>query len=591
MTHGHFMVRETIYACLRCKVLGPDGKKHTYKTVWRQPELQTLLLPNTAIGYDVMCFIGRQRYLAHRQRGEIQHELAEQYGITLSTGEISNLQKIFTVYLKALHEAKAGPLRTRMEGNGGYALHIDSTCETGRGTIFVAYCGWHEWVLGAWKIPTERADAMLPKLRGIETRFGAPRAIMRDLGRPVTEVAVALVGGREIPILACHLHFLKDIGKDLLTPAHDKLRELFREHKVRARLASHARKLGRAIGNNVNRTHDIINAWLDAERHQPLPTGVNGLAIVRALTQWVLDFAADGDDHGFPFDRPMLDLYERCHRALRAAESLLVHASKDKAVVRALSGLHAILVIVRSQVPQFEGTASIVASRALLFDELRDTIRIMPKQVQGAATTDKAPPVTELRDVELALKAFERSLRKRRPNRGPAEDTREAIDIILTHIERHGPNLWGHVLCDPDGTKRVVARTNVILEQFFGRDKRGERRRSGRKNLAHDLEQMPAEGFLAKNLEKQDYLDVVCGGSLDNLPSAFAALDAVDRSQALPIRMQSAEQSAGIDIVSSALPKTDRKLVRMSAWQERVETEANSRAPLCQAATRRGSQP
>jgi len=587
LAHGHFIVCETIYACPRCKVLEPDCKKYAHKSVRRQPGLQTLLLPNTAVGYDVMCFIGRRRYLTRCQRVEIQRELAEQYAVALSTGEISNLEKSFTVYLRALHEARAVPIRAGMAQSGGYALHIDATCETGRGTIFVAYCGWREWVLGAWKIPTERCDAILPKLRAIEARFGAPRAIMRDLGRAVTEAAVALVGAREIPILACHLHFLKDIGKDLLTPGHDKLRDLFRQHKVRTRLASHARKLGRAIGSDVGKVHELIDAWLDAERHRQLLSGASGLAVVRALTQWVLDFAADGDGDHFPFDRPMLDLYERCQRALRTVESLLVHSSNDKAVVRALTGLHAILVTVRSQVPQFEGTARILASRARLFDELRETLRITPKRERGAAA-DQAQQTSELRDVEAALKELERSLRKRRPERGPAQDMREAIDIILTHIDRHGSNLWGHVLTGPDGTKRVVARTNVILERFFGLSKRCERRRSGRKNLAHDLEQLPAEAFLATNLEKQDYLDIVCGGSLDNLPRTFAELDAADRSNALPVRMRSAEKNAAADTVSSSLPKSDRNLVRKPAWQERVNAEARSRAPLRQAAKQTG---
>lgn len=588
LAHGHFVVCETIYACLRCKVLAADGKKYRHKTVKRQTELQTILLPDTTIGYDVMCFIGCQRYNAHRQRSEIQRDLTEQYGIMLSTGEISNLERSFTVYLRVLHEAKAEPIMARMAAGGGYALHIDATCETGRGTIFVAYCGWHEWVLGAWKIPTERADAMLPKLQGVEARFGAPRAIMRDLGRAVTEVALVLVGGREILILACHLHFLKDIGKDLLTPGHDALRELFRRHKVRTRLASHARKLGRAIGNDIGKTHELIGTWLDAERHQPLPGGVSGLAIVRALTQWVLDFAADGAGGGFPFERPMLDLYERCHRALRAVEALLVRPSEDKAVARALTSLHATLATVRSQVPQFEGNARTVASRARLFDELRETLRITPKQEHGVAA-DQAQQVGELRDIEVALKALKDSLQKRRPERGPAQDMRDAIDVILTHIERHGPNLWGHVLTEPDGSKRLIARTNVILERFFGLSKRCERRRSGRKNLAHDLEQLPAEAFLARNLEKQDYLDVVCDGSLDNLPSAFAALDAADRSQALPVRIRFTSKDAGADTVSSSLPKADRKLLRKPAWQERVQAEAKSRAPLRQTADRRAS--
>lgn len=586
LAHGHFVVCETIYACPTCKVTGPDDKKCKYLSVQRQPELTALLMPNSSVGYDVMCFIGRERYLKHRQRQEIQGDLHRQYNIDLSTGEVSNLERSFTVYLRTLHEAKAGPLKAVIDLGGGYVLHFDATCETGRGTLFVAYCGWRRWVLGAWKIPTERADAILPKLKGIEGRFGAPRAIMRDLGHAGAEAAEDLIGEREIRNLECHMHFLKDIGKDLLSPAHDKLRELFRQQKVRARLTSHARKLGRAIGTDIGKAQEMVNAWLQDERHQALPEGANGLAIVRALVQWVLDCAADGPGKGFPFDRPMLYLHNRCHRVLRAVESLLQHPSTDKVTNRALASLHTILIPVRSQVPQFAGLARTLESRAQLFDELRDVLKL--KETPGPGSPDPGAKMIEQRDVEAALTAFEKSLRKRRPDRGPAQDRRDAIDTILKHLDRHGPYLSGHTIKLPDGTTRLVDRTNVILEQLFGLEKRRERRRSGRKNLTQDLEQMPAEAFLALNLEKQDYLDVVCGGNIENLPAAFAALDAGHHSQALPVRLKALPAKEGADIVSSSLPKPDRDLVRTQAWGDRVLAEAQSRAPLRQAAPKRG---
>jgi hypothetical protein len=585
LAHGHFVVRETIYACPTCKVLGPDGKTHRHLSVRRQNELEALLVPGGSVGYDVLSLVGRRRFLDRYQRQEIQDELARQHGIALSTGELSKLERSFTVYLRALHDAKAEPLRLALDGGGGYALHIDATCETGRGTLFVAYCGWSTWVLGAWKIPTERSDAMLPRLRTIEARFGAPRSVMRDLGRAVTEAADALVEARAIPVFACHLHFLKDIGKDLLTPAHDELRGLFRRHKVLTRLAAHARKLGRDIGAHIGRVRGMVEEWLKGERHRALPSGASGLAVVRALAQWILDHGADGEGGRFPFDRPMLDLYERCQKALRAVEALLQNVSRDRAVRRALVSLHTILLPVRSDVP-FAAWVRIAQMRASLFDELRGALRL--KEKPEPSVGDQSRQLGELRDVEAALTALETSLRMRLPTRGPAQDTRAAIGIILKHLERHGRHLWGHALPLPDGKIRLADRTNAQLEQLFGLQKRGERRRSGRKNLTHDFEQMPADGLLALNLEKQDYLDVVCGGKIENLPAAFAALDAGKRRRSLPIRLGAEPAKDAADVVSSSLPKADRDVVRNSAWTARVQVEARSRAPRRQDARKRG---
>jgi hypothetical protein len=63
------------------------------------------------------------------------------------------------------------------------------------------------------------------------------------------------------------------------------------------------------------------------------------------------------------------------------------------------------------------------------------------------------------------------SLKKRRPERGPAQDIPEAIDIILKHIDVHGANLWGHAIRLPEragGGVRLVVRTNFPAEHFLG---------------------------------------------------------------------------------------------------------------------------
>jgi hypothetical protein len=110
------------------------------------------------------------------------------------------------------------------------------------------------WVLGAWKIPTERADAILPRLRETTFRFGLPCAIVRDLGRAMTEAAETLVKDLElrIPVLACHLHFLGDVGKDLLEEGHDRLRVVFRQVNLRSQLRTLARDPGRNLGQDID---------------------------------------------------------------------------------------------------------------------------------------------------------------------------------------------------------------------------------------------------------------------------------------------------------------------------------------------------
>jgi len=585
LAHGPFQVRETVFACAAgCTRPGPDGQRGR-AVIKRQTSVAQLLLPCSTVGYDVMTFVGLQRFVHYRQRQEIRAELEHTYGITLASGEVSDLARRFLVYLEALHQARGAELRKALESDGGWPLHIDATGEDGQGTLLVAFAGWRGWALGAWKISTERAEAILPKLRGVEARFGAPCAVMRDLGKAVIEAARDFVGKRKIPVLGCHLHFAKDIGKDLLRDGHDALRDLFRRFKVLPHLRSLARELGRGLGANIERGRRDVMDWLaGADERFLMPEGQAGLAVVRALGQWVLDYADDGTDAGFPFDRPYFDLYRRCLRVCRAAESLLRKPWKDRSVHRSLDRLHALVEPVRSELP-FQWPARTLETRGRLFDELRETLRLKPKPspIPPPAPVGAQEQRDEIRDVQKAVEAFQASLQKRRPERGPAQDMRKAIDLILKHLQRHGPSLWGHVIALPPelgGGIRLVERTNVILESFFHEIKHGERRRSGRKILTQDFEHLPAAAVLARNLTQPDYVTLLCG-TLDDLPHSFAQLDAADRDRSLPARLHATALAHGdpVEIVSSSLPNADRHLVRLDTMRERVLAEARTRAP------------
>lgn len=575
LAHGEFVVKETAYICAKdCRA---DGSV----VVKRPSGLAEILPPRGIFGYDVMTFVGLQRFNHNHQRLEIKTMLSEQHGINLSTGEISNLMRRYLVYVAALHDGHAPDIRKVLTvDDGGYALHIDATCETGRGTLFVAYAGKRGWVLGAWKIGTERADAVLPKLKRVDALFGAPSAIVRDLSKALIEAALVFAGDREIAILACHQHFLKDVGKGLLKKPHDQLRDLVRRFKILARLRSLVRSLGRRIGKEMDAAREDVKAWLVPTDDIVLPEGEAGLAVVRAVAQWIIDYPADGKDTGFPFDRPYLDLYHRGQRALRAVESLMRRPSADTNVGRALRDLHRILSPVRSEVP-FSRLARTLETRGALFDELRAALRLTEKAYghpDKPRTSEQQ--IAELRDVEAALAALRQSLLEGRPERGPAQDLRDAIDEILEHLDRHGPNLWGHCIVLPDGRVLVVDRTNNVLEALFHWLKHNERRRSGRKNLTQDMEQLPAEALFAKNLSDPEYVKIITdGGGLEDLPRAFARLDAAGGALSPPARAKAKNGGQDGEIVSSSLPKPDRDLVRLQSMRDRVLAQARSRAP------------
>lgn len=593
LEHGTFRVRETVHVCAAgctrpARPEAADVDVPQVAVIRRQPELAALLLPRSTVGYDVLCFVGRQRLVEYQQREVIQDLLRQDYGLELSTGEISDLCRRFVVYLQALHDVRSGALRAALEQDGGWPLHIDATGENGQGTLFCAYAGWRGWALGAWKIPTERADVILPKLQALVARFGPPCAVMRDLGKAVTEAARDLVAGLglPIPVLGCHQHFLADVGKDLQRASHDELRDLFRRFKLLPRLRALSRDLGRSVGTEIGIARQAVTDWLGGKDERfLLPGGNAGRAVVRAVAQWVLDYAHDGTDAGFPFDRPYLDLYRRCRHAGRAVESLLWKPPEDTRVHGMLERLFRVLEPACKDLP-FETPARVLEQRARLFEELREALRLVPKPARPSAQSKPSEPqkAQELRDIQKALAELEASLQARRPRRGPAQDQRRAIDLVIAHLERHGPSLSGHVIELPDsagGGIRTVERTNVRLEQLWHEMKHGERQRSGRKVLSQDFEHLPAQAVLARNLTRPDYVAILCeGGTLDDLPRAFASLDAADRSCSLFARATASAARAGAtEISSSSLEKADRDLVRTHAMKSRLDSEVRSRRP------------
>lgn len=589
IAHGQFEVRETVHVCAaRCR------RETGVLVTRRSSALAEQLMPARAVGYDVMVFVGLRRFVDHLQREEIRSVLAREQGITISAGQISMLARLFLDYLEQLHNERSGRLRAALQDDGGWPLHLDATGEDGRGMLFVAMAGWRKWILGAWKLTTERGDLILPCLHQVLEQFGPPCAIMRDLGSGVCGAVDALLAQREldIPVLACHLHVVKAIGNDLLGPNHRQMRDLFQQLKVRPQLRTLARELGRKLGEDVAQAREDVSQWQQQARPiNRLPWGRAGIATVRALTQWILDYPADSAGLDFPYDRPQLDFYDRSMSASRAIAGYLREPRNDTTVVSYLKKLKAILNPVTCQLP-FPQLTQQLRVRAGLFDELRSTLRLVSKPTAAAYASRPSSSLSadnaaaRLRDIREQLDNFIQDLSKRRFDPSRSRDTRKAIVRILSHLEDYGPYLWGHAIPCPEkthGSFRLVDRTNNVLEGFFKTFKHDERRRSGRRHLAQDLEKLPAQAALAYNLTCPDYVEILCG-KIECLPKAFAGLDARVRERKLAGNRSTSPSTTPLfpQMVTASLPAQDKRLIRSELMNQKVFAAAKRRTPHAQ---------
>lgn len=462
-------------------------------------------------GYDIIVHVALRRYLAGKQRDEIRTELRHSVGIELSTGTVSHLCDRFLMALESLHLLRAPYLRAAMQG--GYPLHLDATCDRGKGGLFVCLDGWRGWVLMATRIDSEREEHLRPLIDKTVGLFGAPVAMVRDLGEGGAGAVAHLREGGLVD-LVCHYHFLAAVGKNLFDKRYLCLRGLVRCSRVRADLQALLREL-RRYGASEPREGRFGPGRVREE--------------LLALVLWLLD--GDGQkDISYPFSLPHLDFVRRCQQALPQADRWAPppRSQPERRALRHLEGLVARLDRDR----RFAQTAIEIDRAWQAFCELRDVLRLTHGELPGgdARKPQTNLPALELRrlqEIEKAVDDYRKELEHRVAPLSKAEAKSCPDATILRYLSRYGSRLFGHpVLRDEHGSVvAVVERTNNVLETLFGRGKQRLRRRLGRANLGRDLEQQPPQVMLAANLELPDYVRVL-SGSLDHLPEAFAELDA-----------------------------------------------------------------
>ena len=466
-------------------------------------QLAALAPPGQRYGYDLIAWAGLQRYHHMRQRHAIRAQLAAR-SIALSDGSLSALCDRFLQLLQQLHCQRAPALRAAMRQ--GYPLHLDATCDRGRGGLFLCLDGWRGWVLHAVRIRSENAAELRPAIQATLDAFGPPLTFMRDLG---SAVAKAVAACRQPPSrdLVCHFHFLAAVGRKLMDADHAALRRRLTRLQVRSGL----RALLRTLRPQARTPHCT-------GRERDLP----------ALLLWVLE--GDGSKQPrYPFALTHWNFYQRCCRFEQLVAARLPRP-RSRREQRILQRAATVLEPVREPACGMPAIAARLARSQAAFGELRDVLRLRHDALRGRARPAPVSPeasAARLASIAERVKEYRRDLRRRvAAHRAQAPDPDPFPEaIVLDYLDRYRSQLFGHPLAH-DQAGRVVAiveRTNNPAEHFFSNAKRKLRRRLGRAHLGRDMQDQPAQAALASNLLDPHYVKILCG-TLEELPRAFAKL-------------------------------------------------------------------
>lgn len=503
---GGFSAQETLLCCDNC----PNP------AVYASEELSRLVPSGSTFGYDVMVFVGKALFVRHRRAEEIIQELRA-CNVSLSASEVAYLGKRFVVHLAWAHRRAAPRLKQTMHTQGGYILHLDSTCEAGPPMLMSGLDSISEIVLGNLKIPSEKTQEIIPFLEDIKARYGTPLALVHDMGPGFLAAVQTVFPG--VADFICHFHFLRDLGKDLLESDYDAIRKRLRHHGITEKLQYQARRLKKLIDQEPSRIEgfcrNVTGQFLPANQVDRFP-----LMGAYSLIQWMLEGKNHGQGYGFPFDRPLLEFARRLRLAAQHLEEikqiLLRGQWRDNIPLHKLS-------LELQKVADDAGlrkTIEALEAKIQVFDQLRDAMRIAP--AAGSQGLNSGSDPQDMVSIQKAVHGFRRRVVARSDYASCAH-----WKAMIAQIDKYGAKLFADPITvqTPLGPLLIQPqRTNNILERFFRDLRRGERRKSGNNSLSMFLQSMIADTPLVKNLQNPAYMQVLLDGQT-NLEACFAQMD------------------------------------------------------------------
>jgi hypothetical protein len=491
MDIGPFHARETI-------LQSRDG------TVYHSRQLRMLTPYRATFGYDVLVHVGCALFMHCHSEQQIIEELARN-NIVISQREIGFLGKKFIAYLAIAHQQSQHQLKQVMASRGGYILHLDGTCEGDSPHLFTGMDGIAQIVLDNIKLPSEKAELLIPFFRQIKRQYGDPVALVHDMGRGILSAVKTVFQG--IPDFICHFHFLRDIGKDLFDKEYATIRNRLKKHKIRSLLRQRAKALEKVIGDDPQAFYHL-SVSIDAG-NPPVMKKMAPMAAY-AMIHWVFDRSELGG-YGFPFDCPHLVFY----RKLTVLHDMV---NAQFGTNKAFSKLWRPLTrVVEDQ--QLKRAASQMDKKVKVFNKLRSALSIAVAQ-SNKGLNDDGQQAT-IKSIEQEVQKFRQEILSEKVLR------KDAYKNMIKQMDKY----WDKLFADPinvntpNGQLTIQPqRTNNILERFFRDFKRSNRKKSGTISLNRTLKSILADTPLVKNLDNPDYLVIILNGC-NTLEERFEKID------------------------------------------------------------------
>lgn len=486
-------------------------------------ELKTLVKGKKRFSSDIMCLVGRLRFMENKSREEVQVFIEQNYSLSMSTGTISNYSLEFLIRFKLYHDLHFENLVEAMRKEGGYVLGADGTGDGESNRVLLLMDLIKGWTLSAATIPTEKSDFIMPLFKNLVDKTGKPLAFVRDMGKGLRKAGEELFS--DIPTRECNFHFLRDVGKDLMTTEYQKFRKTIIATKIKPELI----KLRKYLHHQAKLANvDLKNTLQSLKQYSRLKEIEPGdilLVETYHLISWILNYSEDGQGLRFPYSLPWLYLNQRCRSAKQILTEILTTAKNFSLHPPYLKTLEKLLasVLKGDLATKLDNLELILLEDYNYFVRLRKILRFSEKN-SDIPRDQLLLPDKELEEVEKELKKFKEELTQKVKQQPFSKQNSE--QIILTHLEQH----WNYIIVPNlnltvNGKEKtlVIPRAISLADSRFGKIKTSIRRRTGKKDTGYELNRYGVLLCYLENLHSPEYIQVMFN-SIDAMPKTLETI-------------------------------------------------------------------
>ena len=455
------------------------------RTTFRSGILDGIISRGCTYANDIMIEAAMQRFLQGRSSSEISSTLgiSASHARCLSNSALDIFQEI--------HGQSGDILKAHMKS---YILQIDGTTDSEYSMIVVVKDSVSGFVLYSRKCYSESEESIEDILRTVKEKFGMPSGITADMRSGIISAAMKVFPG--VPIRICLMHFLRDLGKDLMADLHTDLGNMINHAGIKAKLKS----LLRSIPDyNQKRLEEIESGYCTHREDMEVMAARNVLERIVSIDA--------GSGYCFPFSLRYLKFFMECDASMRKLLRLLP-ALNDKGIRKTVSTLLAFIRRITDNPIIRETARKLRDINSAIFQPIRKAFKI-PRignlSIDVKYDPKKDDPVVHEKcgiifgELGVYLKA------------GIGKHMFSAAKIAISRYRKRETMLFAQ---NPECT---IPRTNNNMEIFFRSIRRNVRKRSGNIATGNILAQSGEKLALFQNIGNARYRDIVFGNEMEKI--------------------------------------------------------------------------